>query len=96
METKEQTGGFFEIFLSKLKEQSFVIVLMLTGLYFQNSSFTERIEAHRALEAKQQEYIDKLIESERARLLDREKYLMEQRDKYVEEIMIQLKNKRDN
>jgi hypothetical protein len=96
MENKEQVSGFFEVFLSKLKEQSFVIVLMLIGLYAQNSSFNERIAAHRAIQERQQEYINKLIEDERARLLEREKYLMDQRDKYVEEVMIELKNKSDN
>jgi hypothetical protein len=95
MENKEQIGGFFEVFLSKLKEQSFVIVLMLIGLYAQNSSFNERIATHRSIQEKQQEYIEKLIQDERTRLLDREKYLMEQRDKYVEEIMIELKNRSD-
>ena len=96
MENKEQVSGFFEVFLSKLKEQSFVIVLMLIGLYAQNSSFNERIAAHRAIQERQQEYINKLIEDERTRLLEREKYLMDQRDKYVEEVMIELKNKSDN
>jgi hypothetical protein len=96
MDNKEQVSGFFEVFLSKLKEQSFVIVLMLIGLYAQNSSFNERIAAHRAIQERQQEYINKLIEDERTRLLEREKYLMDQRDKYVEEVMIELKNKSDN
>jgi len=96
MENKEQIGGFFEVFLSKLKEQSFVIVLMLIGLYAQNSSFNERIATHRSIQEKQQEYINKLIEDERTRLLEREKYLMDQRDKYVEEIMVELKNKSNN
>jgi hypothetical protein len=95
MENKEQIGGFFEVFLSKLKEQSFVIVLMLIGLYAQNSSFNERIATHRSIQEKQQEYINQLIQDERTRLLGREKYLMEQRDKYVEEIMIELKNRSD-
>ena len=95
MDNKEQVSGFFEVFLSKLKEQSFVIVLMLIGLYAQNSSFNERIAAHRAIQERQQEYINKLIEDERNRLIDREKYLMEQRDRYVEEIMVELKNRDD-
>ncbi len=93
METKEQNNGFFEVFISKLKEQSFVIVLMLVGLYFQNSTFNERIASHKALEEKQQQYINKLIEDERNRLLQREKYLIDQRDKFVDEVMIELKNR---
>jgi len=68
----------------------------LIGLYAQNSSFNERIAAHRAIQERQQEYINKLIEDERTRLLEREKYLMDQRDKYVEEIMVELKNKSNN
>jgi len=93
METKEQNNGFFEVFISKLKEQSFVIVLMLVGLYFQNSTFNERIASHKALEEKQQGYINKLIEDERNRLVQREKYLIDQRDKFVDEVMIELKNR---
>jgi len=93
METKEQNNGFFEVFISKLKEQSFVIVLMLVGLYFQNSTFNERIASHKALEEKQQQYINKLIEDERNRLLQREKYLIDQRDKFVDEVMIELKDR---
>jgi pheromone shutdown protein TraB len=93
METKEQNNGFFEVFISKLKEQSFVIVLMLVGLYFQNSTFNERITYHKALEEKQQEHINKLIEDERNRLLQREKYLIDQRDKFVDEVMVELKNR---
>jgi hypothetical protein len=29
-------GGFFDVFISKLKEQSFVIILMLGVIYYQN------------------------------------------------------------
>lgn len=95
METKVQSNGFFEVFISKLKEQSFIIVLMLVGLYYQNHAFEERIAAHKAFQDKQQQYINKLIEDERERLLQREKYLIDQRDKFVEEMMIELRNKED-
>lgn len=95
METKVQSNGFFEVFISKLKEQSFIIVLMLVGLYYQNHAFEERIASHKAFQDKQQQYINKLIEDERERLLQREKYLMDQRDKFVEEMMIELRNKED-
>jgi hypothetical protein len=58
-----QTG--LDIFLSKLKEQSFVIILMLGGLYYQNKIFEDQLE----------------------RMRIREAYLVEQRDKYVEDII---------
>ena len=67
--TENNSSGFFDIFLSKLKEQSFIIVLMLGVVYFQNKMFTERIAVHRETEKQQQEYIDKLVDDERARLI---------------------------
>lgn len=83
--------GFFDVFLSKLKEQTFVIVLMLCVIYFQNRMFTERIESHKATIEKQQDYIDKLVDEERSRLIEREKYLTEQRDKYIDDAINELK-----
>ncbi len=83
--------GFVDVFLSKLKEQTFVIVLMLGVIYFQNRMFTERIESHKATIEKQENYIDKLVDDERARLIEREKYLVDQRDKYVEDAINELK-----
>lgn len=88
--TENNSSGFFDIFLSKLKEQSFIIVLMLGVVYFQNKMFTERIAVHRETEKQQQEYINKLVDDERARLIERENYLIEQRDKYVEDALIKL------
>ena len=76
-----------DIFLSKLKEQSFTIVLMLGVIYFQNRMFTERLDSHKATIDKQQEYIDKLVDDERTRILQRDEYLVQQRDKYVEELI---------
>ena len=76
-----------DIFLSKLKEQSFTIVLMLGVIYFQNRMFTERLDSHKATIDKQQEYNDKLVDDERTRILQRDEYLVQQRDKYVEELI---------
>lgn len=76
-----------DIFLSKLKEQSFTIVLMLGVVYFQYKTYNERIDAQQVTIDKQQDYIDKLMEDERTRLIQRNEYLIEQRDKYVEELM---------
>jgi hypothetical protein len=83
--------GFLDVFLSKLKEQTFVIVLMLGVIYFQNRMFVERVESHKETIEKQQNYIDKLVDDERTRLIERERYLVEQRDKFVEDAINELK-----
>jgi len=71
-------SSFLEVFLSKLKEQSFTIVLMLGVIYFQNKMFRERIIRHENIEAKQELLIEKLYE--------------EQKNFYIERIL-ELKNK---
>jgi pheromone shutdown protein TraB len=76
-----------DIFLSKLKEQSFTIVLMLGVIYFQYKTYNDRIDTQEVIIDKQQEYIDKLMQDERTRLIQRNEYLIEQRDKYVEELI---------
>ena len=78
-------------FLSKLKEQSFTIILMIAGLYYQNMIFNEQLERYTTLVNQKQAYIDKIVEDERARFIAREQYLMQQRDSFIE----MLKEKRD-
>jgi hypothetical protein len=63
---------------------------MFGVVYFQNKMFTDRITNHRETEKQQQEYINKLVDDERARLIERENYLIEQRDKYVEDALNKL------
>ena len=82
-----KSSGYIETFMGKLKEQSFLIILMIGVIYFQNRQFTERIEEHRKTEEKQQQYINDMIKSDREMLLERTKYLMEQRDRYIEELL---------
>lgn len=86
MKENNNPSGFFDIFLGKLKEQSFVIILMLGGLYYQNSIFSTQLVKYKELVDEKQEYIDKMVSEERDRLLVREKYLMEQRDRFVEDL----------
>lgn len=83
---------FLEVFLSKLKEQSFTIVLMLGVIYFQNKMFRERITKHEDTETKQELLIESLNTEQKSQSLEREKYLIEQRDFYVERAL-ELKNK---
>ena len=40
---KSDSSGFFDIFLSKVKEQSFLIILMLGIIYYQHRMMEERV-----------------------------------------------------
>ena len=42
-EKTPQTNGFIDTFLSKLKEQSFIIILMLGVIYYQHDLMEERV-----------------------------------------------------
>ena len=65
---------------------------MVGVIYFQNKMFRERIERHESIEAKQEILIEKLNQDQKSQSLKREKYLIEQRDLYVERAL-ELKNK---
>ena len=68
--------GFTEVFLDKLKEQSFTIVLMVGILVYQTVNKNAEIEKlEKQIEAKQ-EYIDKMFEDQRQRWQVREQYLL--------------------
>jgi hypothetical protein len=71
-------------FLDKLKEQSFTIILMIGGLYYQNQMFQQQLSRYDAIVKEKQEYINKIVDAERERMLAREQYLMKQRDEFVE------------
>jgi hypothetical protein len=76
-----------DIFLSRLKEQSFTIVLMLGGLYYQNKIYdTQRIKTEAEL-AKKDLIINELINDQIERMTLRESYLVQQRDHYIEDII---------
>ena len=83
--------GFTEVFLDKLKEQSFTIVLMVGILIYQTINKNSEIERmQKQLDAKQ-EYVDKMIEDQRQRWQIREQYLVQQRDSYVDDLLKQNK-----
>jgi hypothetical protein len=71
-------------FLDKLKEQSFTIILMIGGLYYQNQMFQQQLDRYDANVKEKQEYIDKIVDAERERMIAREQYLMKQRDEFIE------------
>jgi hypothetical protein len=70
-------------FLDKLKEQSFTIILMIGGLYYQNQMFQQQLERYDANVKEKQEYIDKIVDAERERMIAREQYLIKQRDEFI-------------
>ena len=71
-------------FLDKLKEQSFTIILMIGGLYYQNQMFQQQLSRYDAIVKEKQEYINKIVDAERERMLAREQYLMKQRDEFIQ------------
>jgi hypothetical protein len=84
---KEESNGVTDTFFSKLKEQSFTIILLVGILYYQNMNFKSQLDEYKKMIDEKESLVLKLTEDERARLLERTKYLQEQRDKYVEELI---------
>jgi len=76
-----------DTFFTKLKEQSFTIILLVGILYYQNVNFKSQIEEYKKMIDDKETLVLKLTEDERTRLLERTKYLQEQRDMYVEELI---------
>lgn len=70
-------------FLDKLKDQSFSIILMIGGLYYQNQIFESEIARYDSVVKEKQEYINKIVDAERDRMIAREQYLMNQRDEFI-------------
>ena len=84
-------SGFADTFLSKLKEQSFVILVMLGIIYYQHRLMEERVDFWQKQYEEQKLYIQTTNEEDKQILLDRVKYLQDQRDKYVEDAINELK-----
>jgi hypothetical protein len=91
MENQSPASGFFEVFLSKLKEQSFVIILMIGVIYYQHRLMEERVAFWQEQYEKKDAYIEQSAKEDKAILLDRIEYLQTQRDKYVEDAIAELK-----
>ena len=86
-------SGFADTFLSKLKEQSFVILVMLGIIYYQHRLMEERVAYWQKLYEEQKTYIEQTAKEDRDDMEEKIKYLQDQRDKYVEEALNELKNK---
>jgi len=83
----QQNNTITDTFFTKLKEQSFTILLLVGILYYQNTNFKAQIDEYKKMIDEKESLVLKLTEDERSRLLERTKYLQEQRDKYVEELI---------
>jgi len=94
MEPKPQT--FTDTFFSKLKEQSFTIILLVGIMYYQNRIFTTQMEEYKSMIKSKEELILKLTEEERNRLIEREKYLVSQRDEFITELKREAEANRKN
>lgn len=86
-ENNKTSGGFTETFFSKLKEQSFTIILLVGILWYQNNTYTTTLEQYQEMMSQKDSLILKLTDDERQRLIDRNEYLTDQRDKYVDELI---------
>lgn len=90
-EDQNPISGFADTFLSKLKEQSFVILLMLGVIYYQHRLMEERVAFWQEQYEEKEAYIEKTTQDDKQILLDRIQYLQDQRDKYVEDAISELK-----
>jgi hypothetical protein len=92
-ETTSPISGFTDTFFSKLKEQSFTIVLMIGIVWYQARMMEERVAYWQKLYEEQKTYIQQTDKEDKQILLDRIEYLQQQRDKYVEDAINELKTR---
>ena len=85
MENNNQSN-FANVFLNKLKEQSFTIIILVGIMYYQNTLFTSQMNEYKEMIKEKETLILKLTDDERNRLLEREKYLMNQRDEFIKDL----------
>jgi hypothetical protein len=73
-----------DTFLGKLKEQSFSILVMVAVVYYQHTLWqADRSRLELDLQRKGAQ-VDAMVEAERTRLVEREKYLIGQRDQFID------------
>ena len=92
-ENTNPVSGFADTFLSKLKEQSFTIIVMVWIIWYQGRMMEERVAYWQKLYEEKEAYIEQTSKEDREDLLERVKYLQDQRDRYVEESLDELKTK---
>jgi hypothetical protein len=92
-ENQTPAQGFADVFLNKLKEQSFVIMLMLGVIYYQHRLMEERVAFWQEEYNKKEAYIEQITKEDRDLMQDRIKYLQDQQDKYTQDALDELKSK---
>jgi TRAP-type C4-dicarboxylate transport system substrate-binding protein len=92
-ENTTPVSGFADTFFSKLKEQSFTIIVMVGIIWYQGRMMEERVAYWQKLYEEQKTYIEQTAKEDRDDMEEKIKYLEDQRDKYVEEELNELKNK---
>ena len=90
-EKTNPVSGFADTFLSKLKEQSFTIIIMVGIIWYQGRMMEERVAYWQKLYEESKDYIQQTTKDDREELLERINYLQDQRDKYVEDAINELK-----
>jgi hypothetical protein len=93
-ENQTPTQGFVDVFVSKLKEQSFTIVIMLAVIWYQGVMMEERVAYWQKLYEEQKTYIQQTDKEDKQIFLDRIKYLQDQQDKYTQDAIDELKSKK--
>lgn len=83
--------GYQDTFMNKLKEQSFTILILVGIMYYQNTLFTSQMNEYKQMIKAKEDLILQLTQEERQRLLDREAYLLKQRDEFIEDLKIEAK-----
>lgn len=85
------TRSVQDTFVEKLKEQSFSIILLVAILYYQNLMFTKQLEEYKKMIQQKEELVLKLTDDERNRLIERERYLIKQRDEFIQNLKEKIK-----
>ena len=85
------TQKIADTFINKLKEQSFTIILLVGIMYYQNVLFTQQMNEYKKMIQEKEQLILQLTEEERERLIEREKYLIEQRDNFIQDLREEIK-----
>ena len=92
-ENTNPISGFADTFLSKLKEQSFTIIVMVGIIWYQGRLMEERVSYWQKLYQERESYIQQTTKEDSEDAEVRLKYLQDQRDKYVEDAINELKDK---
>jgi hypothetical protein len=87
-------NNFSNTFFSKLKEQSFTIIVLVGIMFYQNMLFTNQMAEYKEIINEKEKLVLKLTEEERLRLIEREKYLIGQRDEFIDELKELVKNQK--